>query len=183
VATLTVALLGVVSGCAAGHGGSAQAATRAEACPRGAGTAAIRGLARLDLPCLTGTGRVRVSAVHARLEVINVWASWCYPCRRETDRLTALHRRAGPGVLFLGVDTKDSPTRARTFLADHRVRYPQVSDQDGRFALALHLFGVPSTVVVDGSGRVLWRHAGQVGPREADELMARIRAARAGALS
>jgi len=120
---------------------------------------------------------VRVSAVHARAEVINVWASWCYPCRRETHLLAALQRRAGNGVLFLGVDVKDSAARARAFLADQRVGYPQVTDRDGRFARALHLLGVPSTVVVDASGRVRWRHDGQLGPADASELLARLRAA------
>jgi cytochrome c biogenesis protein CcmG/thiol:disulfide interchange protein DsbE len=115
--------------------------------------------------------------MHARVEVINVWASWCYPCRRETRRLDALHRQAGPDVLFLGIDVKDSAAHARAFLAHQGVGYPQATDPDGRFAHALHLFGVPSTLVVDASGQVRWRHDGQLGPADASTLMAQVRSA------
>lgn len=147
-------------------------------CPHGPGTP-IRGLDALELACLTGPGRVRASAVHARVEVVNVWASWCGPCRRESSLLAGVYRRAPRGVLFLGVDVKDSAARARGFLADRHVGYPQVSDPAGRFARALHLFGVPSTVVVDRTGRVRWRHDGQLGAADVRELMAQVRAARA----
>jgi len=145
-------------------------------CPHGPGTP-IRGLAAVDLPCLTGPGSVRVSAVHSQVEVVNVWASWCGPCRRESARLAAAQRTAPRGVLFLGVDVKDSPAGARGFLAGRRVGYPQVSDPTGRFARALHLFGVPSTVVVDRSGRIRWRHDGQLGAADVQRLMAQVRSA------
>lgn len=148
-------------------------------CPRGADTP-IRGVEALDLNCLSGPGTVRVSAVHGRVEVINVWASWCAPCRQEIPRLEAADRRAAPGVLFLGVDVKDSAAHARAFLAGRHVGYPQVSDPTGRFARALHLFGVPSTVVVDHAGRIRWRHDGELGAAEVRAMLARVRAARRG---
>jgi len=131
----------------------------------------------VDLACLTGPGKVRASGVHARVEVVNVWASWCGPCRRESRRLQAAHRHVASGVLFLGVDVKDSAARARAFLAGRHLGYPQVSDPTGRFARALHLFGVPSTVVVDGTGRVRWRHDGELGAADVRQLLARVRAA------
>jgi cytochrome c biogenesis protein CcmG/thiol:disulfide interchange protein DsbE len=138
---------------------SATAAVGA-ACPTGPGTP-IAGLATTVLPCLTGTGRgVTVSAVHGRPEVINVWASWCRPCRTEAALLESAHRRAGDRVLFLGVDTRDDPTRALRFLADARVSYPQVSDPAALFALRQGAAGLPYTVVVDASGRIVFRQVG-----------------------
>ena len=76
--------------------------------------------------------------------------------------LQRAHERIGGKVLFLGVDVKDSRSHALTFLAQTGISYPQVSDPDGRFALDLRLLGVPNTLVVDGSGRVVDRVIGEL---------------------
>lgn len=178
---LLVVLLPLLVGCAAfsgppreGHDPSPIADAGAIPCPHSAGSR-LAGIKPLDLPCLTGPGTVRVSHVHARAEVINVWASWCGPCRKETVRLERAHRRTDPDVLFLGVDVKDSADKARSFLAAQHVTYPQVEDRQGRFARELHLVGVPNTLLVDGSGRIRYRHEGQLHADDVRRLLQRIR--------
>lgn len=145
------------------------------ACPAGRGTP-IAGIPKVTLPCLTATGPdVAVSAVHGRPEVINIWASWCGPCKQETPLLQRTHAAIGHRVLFLGVDVRDTRSHALAFLAYYGVSYPQVFDPAGRFPLSLHLAGVPNTLFVDAAGKVVYRRIGAL-----DEQQLRIGLARAG---
>lgn len=90
--------------------------------------------------------------------VLNVWGSWCGPCRAEVPDLQQLHESMGPkGVTVLGVDVRDDRDAARDFLADRDVTYPNIFDQPGRSLLALDGFPrntVPSTLVLDRQHRV-----------------------------
>jgi thiol-disulfide isomerase/thioredoxin len=130
-------------------------------CPRGPGRA-VPDLPQLALPCLTGPGVVEMSRLHGKPEVINMWASWCAPCRDEMPMLESAHERVGDQVLFLGVDVKDSHSAALSFLAHHGVGYPQVFDADGGLPLRLRLQGVPNTLFVDASGAVVDRVTGRL---------------------
>ncbi|HET7173318.1 MAG TPA: redoxin family protein [Nocardioidaceae bacterium] len=145
------------------------------ACPSGDGTPIV-GIPILMLPCLTAAGpNVSVSSVHGRPEVINIWASWCGPCKQETPLLQRVHAAIGHRVLFLGVDVRDTRSRALAFLAYYGVSYAQVFDSGGRFPLSLHLAGVPNTLFVDAAGKVVYRRIGAL-----DEQQLRIGLARAG---
>jgi thiol-disulfide isomerase/thioredoxin len=99
--------------------------------------------------------------------VMNVWASWCAPCRAEAPTLAALAADyAHDDVQFVGLDTRDSDVSARSFVARQGIGYPSVVDSDGRLQL---LFGdslppqaIPSTLVIDRQGRVAARALGKV---------------------
>lgn len=90
--------------------------------------------------------------------VLNVWGSWCGPCRTEMPDLQELHRSfQDQGVTVLGVDVRDDRQAARDFVADRSITYPNIFDQPGRSLLALDGFPrntVPSTVVLDRRHRV-----------------------------
>jgi cytochrome c biogenesis protein CcmG/thiol:disulfide interchange protein DsbE len=131
----------------------------APACPAATG-APIAGVRHTVLPCLDGSGAVTVSTGYGRPEVINLWASWCGPCRTESDLLESAHRRAGDRVFFLGVDTRDERSAALRFLGAAGVTYPQVLDPGATLARAEGVPGLPYTLVVDAGGRVVWRHVG-----------------------
>jgi cytochrome c biogenesis protein CcmG/thiol:disulfide interchange protein DsbE len=170
-----------VAGCGspspASHGAqSASPVSDTARCPH-ANPRAATDLPHVSLSCLTGPGAVDMSGIGGRPVIVNVWASWCAPCRRELPLLQRAHQQVGHRVLFLGVDVKDSRSHALAFLADRRVTYPQVTDQSGRFALFLGLQGVPSTILVDGSGRVVDRVAGQLSQATLDRLLAEVGAA------
>lgn len=99
--------------------------------------------------------------------VINVWGSWCGPCRTETPDLVRVAREtADRGVRFVGVDTRDSLAAARAFTEDKEVPYPSVFDQNGRALLPLGsvipISAVPSTIVVDRDGNIAARVIGPV---------------------
>ena len=157
----------------AGCGGSPTPAA-SPGCPTGAGRP-VQGLSHLALPCLARPAlAVTVSATHGRPELVNVWASWCGPCRRELPLLEEAHRAVGDRVLFLGVDVRDSRSRALAFLAEHGVSYPQVYDEAGAAARALRFAGVPDTVVVDARGHVVYRHAGELDAATLEAALARL---------
>jgi cytochrome c biogenesis protein CcmG/thiol:disulfide interchange protein DsbE len=142
-------------------------------CPHGSGRT-VTGLPQASLSCLTGAGTVEMSRLHGKPEIINIWASWCAPCRREMPMLQRAHERIGGKVLFLGVDVKDSRSHALTFLAQTGISYPQVSDPDGRFALGLRLLGVPNTLVVDGSGQLVDRVIGELSETALQKALAAL---------
>jgi thiol-disulfide isomerase/thioredoxin len=100
--------------------------------------------------------------------VLNVWGSWCPPCRKEARTLAAAARELeADGVAFLGVNTKDSsPDQGLAFQRRYDVPYPSFFDPSGRTLLAfrgtLNPSSIPSTVVIDQQGRVAASVLGEV---------------------
>ena len=90
-----------------------------------------------------------------RLVVVNIWASWCAPCRTEMPLLDAAARSYRSDVVILGVASKDDPAEAQRFLDDLGITYPNVFDESGRIRVALGLTAYPTTYVfgVDGELR------------------------------
>lgn len=129
-------------------------------CPPPA-TAPLEHTKALDLPCLaTSSVQVSIGVLPGRAEVINVWASWCGPCRQEVPMLESAHQAYGDQVLFIGVDSRDGRGAALRFLADVGVSYPQVFDANARFAASVGIVGIPYTVIVDASGSIVYRQFG-----------------------
>lgn len=98
--------------------------------------------------------------------VLNVWASWCAPCRAEAPTLETVWTEVkDKGVQFVGLDTRDTVAAATAFVENYGITYPNVIDTDGQLQL---LFGeslppqaIPSTVVIDREGRVAGRILGR----------------------
>lgn len=90
--------------------------------------------------------------------LVNVFASWCAPCRQEIPLMVGL---AAEGVPIYGIAYKDDPVATRRFLAQLGDPYRGVGvDRDGRVGIELGVYGVPETFVVDGAGRIRHRHVG-----------------------
>ncbi|NQW72849.1 MAG: TlpA family protein disulfide reductase [Actinobacteria bacterium] len=126
---------------------------------------------RVAAPVLTGTtlaGELLSSEEFAGdIVVVNVWASWCAPCRSEAPSLERLSREfADQGVVFIGLNTRDSDTSARSFVERFGIGYPNVIDRDGVLQLgfrdSLPPRAIPSTLVIDRSGKVAARMLGAV---------------------
>lgn len=126
-----------------------------------------------DLACLTAGPAVNPARLSGRPTVVNLWATWCQPCRQEMPILQAAHRRYGAGVQFLGVNTKDRPEWAAEFLQEVDVTYPEVFDPDGRLMRSLRSPGLPVTVVLDAEGRIAGRHVGRISEQQLAGLLSR----------
>jgi cytochrome c biogenesis protein CcmG, thiol:disulfide interchange protein DsbE len=93
--------------------------------------------------------------------VVNVWASWCGPCRFEFPVLQKLSARYGKRVAFLGINTEDSDDAAATFLREEPVPYPSYSDPDKEIAESLGVHGgYPDTAFYDESGKLVYLKIG-----------------------
>ena len=122
-----------------------------------------------DVSGRTVDGRhVALSDYRGKVVVVNVWGSWCAPCRAEAPMLAATSKELSKrGVVFLGIDSRDpSEAAARAFARRFSVPYPSIYDQEGRTLLAFHGTltpnAVPSTVVIDKQGRVSGSVLGEV---------------------
>lgn len=125
-------------------------------CPVGLGPQ----LPDLVLPCLGGGSDVRLrGAVPGRPTLVNLWASWCAPCVEEVPRLRAFSARAGDRVGLVGVLTTDSRSSALTFAAQYGMRWPSLVDDDGRVLRSFQP-GLPLTLFLDATGRVVYRKSG-----------------------
>lgn len=126
---------------------------------------------RVPAPNLQGTtldGKPWALADQAgTIVVINVWGSWCGPCRAEAPDLVRLaNQNADRGVRFVGVNTRDNPAAAQAFVRSFAVPYPSIRDDNGQVLLAyrglIPTSVVPTTVVVDRDGKVAARVLGRV---------------------
>ena len=120
-------------------------------------------LPQITLSCLGHPGSdVALDHLTGRPTLVNLWATWCGPCREEMPLLQDAFARYGQQIRFLGVDTQDDPAAAASFAADLHVRYPQVVDPDGRLLDALGARGLPVALAVDANGRIVDRVVGQL---------------------
>ncbi len=134
-----------------------------------------RPIPEVVLPMLGGEGEVdlRVAATGQPM-VLNVFASWCAPCRIEHPQLMALQAQ---GVRVVGVAYKDEPADTRAFLEELGDPYAVVLvDREGRAGIELGISGVPETYAVDAMGVVVAKHTGPlVDQRDVDTLIAGLR--------
>ena len=127
--------------------------------------------ARPTAPELVGTtldgSTFRLADHLGEVVVLNVWASWCAPCRAEAPELQSLWEEfEGQGVQFVGLDTRDTEAAALAFIDAYGITYPNVVDTDGRLQLlfqdSLPPQAIPSTLVIDPQGRVAGRILGRI---------------------
>ncbi len=103
-----------------------------------------------------------------RVTVVNVWGSWCVPCRDEHPFLMELAK--DPAIRLVGVNQKDNPENARRFLGQFGNPFAAVgADANGRASIELGVYGVPETFIVGPDGTI--RHK-QIGPLSAETLPA-----------
>ncbi|MEV0427016.1 TlpA disulfide reductase family protein [Micromonospora sp. NPDC050495] len=117
-------------------------------------------LPELTLSCFTGGVPVALRDVKGPA-VINVWASWCPPCRKELPAFQRLHERAAGRFQVIGVNSRDSRGGAQSIGEDFGVRFPMLVDQGDAFEHALGRNAFPLTVFVDAAGRI--RHTDSTG--------------------
>lgn len=144
---------------------------------------------RLPAPPLQGTtldgDPLALSDLAGDVVVLNVWGSWCAPCRAETPALVRVAgERADDGVSFVGINTRDNPSAAKAFVRSFNVPYPSMEDAEGLLLLAFRdtipTSVVPTTVVIDRQGRIAARIIGPVTYNTLNGLLDDVAAERGG---
>ena len=124
------------------------------------------------LPAVDGTGvpGFDTAALAGEVTVVNVFASWCIPCRDEHPVLEAL--KSQTGVRLFGMNQKDAPENAVAFLTELGNPYDAIgADGNGRASIDWGVYGVPETFIVDAKGVIRFKH---VGPLGMDDLASEI---------
>ncbi|PIW31167.1 MAG: DsbE family thiol:disulfide interchange protein [Rhodospirillales bacterium CG15_BIG_FIL_POST_REV_8_21_14_020_66_15] len=109
----------------------------------------------------TGGGFSTADLKRGRVSVVNVFASWCVPCRAEHPQI---NRLAGMGIVpVYGLNYKDAPEEALAWLNALGDGYTAVgADASGRVGIDWGVYGVPETFIVDGTGRIRFKHVGPI---------------------
>lgn len=120
---------------------------------------------QFTLPAVDGLDRpgFDTEALKGEPTLVNVFASWCIPCRDEHPLLTAL--RQDTGVRLFGINQADAPENARAFLAELGNPYDAVgADANRRVSIDWGVYGVPETFLVDANGTIVFKHVGPLTP-------------------
>jgi thiol-disulfide isomerase/thioredoxin len=148
------------------------------------GVTVFAGSARTALPALAGPtlagGTLTLASLRGQVVVLNVWASWCVPCKAESPALAAVARKvAARGVVFVGIDEADEAGAAKSFLAGINSDYANLSDPDGQLLADLRMLppAIPGSLVVDRQGRVAARVIGPTTAAQMTALVDRVLAA------
>ncbi|WP_203661302.1 TlpA family protein disulfide reductase [Actinocatenispora rupis] len=129
-------------------------------CPTPSGPATAKPTApAVTLPCFTGGASVPLNRAYGKPTVVNLWASWCEPCRRELPEIQR-YATAHPDVVVLTVDTKDTRTAGLSFARDAKVRLPTLFDPDRALLTGVGRSALPVTLLVDGRGRLVETYNG-----------------------
>ncbi len=124
-------------------------------------------------PTLDGTS---LTLLPNKVTVINVWASWCSPCRAEAPLLQDFSQQY-PEVQFAGILTRDNFTSAQSFVARFKLTYPSFVDDSllTKFRGSLTPNAIPTTLIIDASGYVAARISGEVTVALLRDLITRVK--------
>jgi len=145
-----------------------KAAAGIDPCPKAsaAPSAVEGGLPAITLPCLGGGRDVDLATLRGPA-VINFWAQWCGPCKREAPIFQTAHESSTGDLAVIGVDWMDPRPDAALALADELgLTYPQLADPEGRTRADLGVSGLPFTVFVAADGSVAGVYNGEVDSAE-----------------
>ncbi|MEX2177467.1 MAG: TlpA disulfide reductase family protein [Gemmatimonadaceae bacterium] len=141
----------VAAGCRSGDGGSARVEVG-------------RAAPAYSAVAMSGDS-VSLDGLRGTVVLLNVWATWCHPCRDEIPELRDLHAKYNPRgfeVVGVSVDAGGAEDNVRAFMTEFAMNYPVWLDPDDRISTRYLLVGVPTTFLIDRDGVLLWRKTGPV---------------------
>jgi thiol-disulfide isomerase/thioredoxin len=134
---------------------------------------------RIAAPAISGMTLLGTNYTYSvgKVAIVNVWASWCSPCRAEEPALSALASMY-PEVAFIGILTRDNPVNAEAFVRKRNVPYPTLIDDSILigFRKSLPANAIPSTVVIDKNGKVAARISGAITVSSLKDLIEKVSA-------
>lgn len=108
---------------------------------------------------------IALADLHGKVVLLNIWATWCKPCREEIPALETLfqrHRTQGLEVIGVSIDAPSEAGRLRPFVTELGASYPLWHDPDDRVSSTFLALGVPASYLIDRNGVLRWRHMGPV---------------------
>lgn len=168
-----------LAGCTTGHAAASPPGADAGA-DISVGTTFYTSGNRQPAPALTGTlldgTSFSLAKQQGHVVVVNFWGAWCGSCRVETADLQAVHTATeSTGVFFLGVDIQDDHDAATSYVTANHVTYPSIFDPAGRTVLnfaAVPPSAIPSTLVIDATGKIASIHIGAITDKELTGMIA-----------
>ncbi len=131
--------------------------------------------ATLQLPVLGTPGRMSLTDLRGKVVVLNVFASWCDPCKAEAPLLEQAQREiAGHNATVLGVTYLDNSDASEQFVRQNHITYPVVRDVSGNFVRSFGTTGVPETFVIDRDGKIAADRRFQVSGQWLNQTLTRI---------
>ncbi len=125
---------------------------------------------QFDLPPLPGKDKgLSTADLKGGVTLVNFFASWCVPCREEHKALSAF--AALKRIPVYGIDYKDKPKAAADWLAELGNPYTQIGADDGQVGIEWGVYGVPETFLVDGNGRIRYKHVGPLTQADIDKAI------------
>lgn len=159
VAVLVVTVMAVGAGIMAGRS------------PGPSDTAAAT--ASIDLPLLSDPGREwSLDAQRGTPQIVNFWASWCTPCRTEMPEIERIVRESNGQIAAVGINIWDQPDAAISLMGELGITYPLVTDPGGNTTAAFEVTALPTTLLVDGDGRVVAKATGRPTGEELQQMIA-----------
>jgi thiol-disulfide isomerase/thioredoxin len=148
------------------------------------GTVTIAQADRQPLPPVAGTtldgANLDLADLSGRVIVLNAWASWCEPCKQEIPAFVALDAAVDPAdVAVVGLDVSDDDAAATAFATEYRMTYPSIVDPTGEILASLPDVppkAIPSTLIIDRSGKVAARIIGVADQEELTRIVAEVSA-------
>ena len=117
-------------------------------------------------PDFTGTTltgeQVRLSDFRGKTVLVNIFASWCGPCRVEAPHLVEVFNQLDDDVVFIGLNLQESPDAVSGFKEEFDIEFPQVLNEDGRLTEIYRPIGLPTSWFIDADGVVRYVHAGPI---------------------
>jgi cytochrome c-type biogenesis protein len=157
------AVLAAAAGCARGDGGVVRVGAAAPA----------------YLATSLDGDTVSLAGQRGKVVLLNVWATWCHPCRTEIPELRAVHakyRDRGLELVGVSVDAEGSDEALRAFMEEFQMTYPIWRDPEERILTRFLVLGVPATFLIDRRGVLRWRKTGPVLPTDSTLAVAIERA-------
>ena len=112
---------------------------------------------------------VSLAGQRGKVTLLNVWATWCHPCRTEIPELQAIHERYradGLELVGVSVDTDGTDEVIRSFMREFKMTFPIWRDPDDRISARFLIVGVPATFLIDKAGVLRWRKTGPITPND-----------------
>lgn len=182
-----IVLAGAVAGlgaCSAASGAGPGPGNEQRYVEAGAATTFVPADQRKPAPNLSGPaiegGDFDLAAQRGKVVVINVWGSWCPPCRIEAPALEQVWRQTrADGTQFVGLDTRDNEAAAKAYLRRFEITYPNLTDDDGQLQLLFRdslpiAPTLPSTLFIDRQGRAAARITGPVDRAQLREVISQL---------